>query len=444
MLKDLSKIVNLCKRRGFVFPSSEIYGGINASWDFGPLGSIMKQNIKSAWWHAMTRRRDICGVDCAIFMHPDTWKASGHIDGFSDPLVDCIECKHRFRSDNTESYLIHKTCPKCGSKNLSNPRQFNLMFKTQMGPVENDGSIVYLRPETAQGIFVNFLNCQQTTRYKLPFGIAQIGKAFRNEITPGNFIFRTREFEQMEMQYFVKPDSDDKYFAQWRADRMSFYHEYGICADNLRFKDHLPDELAHYAKCATDIEYRFPMGFSELEGIHNRGNFDLSQHMEHSKNNLEYFDEIDSSKYLPYVIETSVGCDRLFLAFLCDAYYEESLNQAEGNQSKNDADVRVVLKLHPKIAPIKAAILPLSKKEQLCTIADNLYNDLSKQFDLDFDISGSIGKRYRRQDEIGTPFCITVDFDSINDQAATVRHRDTMQQLRINFDNISSYINQHL
>ncbi len=438
-LTDLNTIVSLSKRRGFVFQSSEIYGGLGSCWDYGPLGSIMKYNVKMAWWKAMTRRKDICGIDAAILMAPMVWKASGHVDGFSDPLVDCKECKTRFRSDNTETYLKEKKCPNCGSKNLSEPRQFNLMFKTHMGPVEDTGSEVYLRPETAQGIFVNFLNCQVTTRYKIPFGIAQIGKSFRNEITPGNFIFRTREFEQMEMQYFVKPGTDDAAFEDWKSTRMQFYKKFGVRMENLRFHPHGPGELAHYAKAAFDVQYQFPMGWSELEGIHNRSDFDLTQHMKFSGKSLEYFDEASKEKFVPFVIETAVGCDRLFLALLCDAYREEVTTDEKGAE-----DVRVVLGLHPDISPMKAAILPLSKKEELIGPAEKIYQDLSQEFDIVYDESASIGKRYRRQDEIGTPFCITVDFETLNDQAVTVRHRDTMKQDRVPMLDLETYIRKGL
>ncbi len=395
----------------------------------------MKLNVKKAWWTSMTRRADICGIDASILMHPTVWKASGHVDGFSDPLVDCKDCKHRFRADNTESYLKDQKCPNCGSKNLSEPRQFNLMFKTHMGPVEDAGSVVYLRPETAQGHFVNFLNCQQSTRYKIPFGIAAIGKSFRNEITPGNFIFRTREFEQMEMQYFVKPGTDEKYFEEWKEIRWSFYSKFGMKKENLRFHPHGPNELAHYAKAAFDVQYLFPMGWSELEGIHNRSDFDLSQHTKFSGKQLEYFDEANKEKFIPYVIETAVGCDRLFLAFLCDAYREEVTKDDKGQE-----DVRVVLGLHPQIAPIKAAILPLMKKPELTAIADKIREQLSEDFDVLYDETASIGKRYRRQDEIGTPYCMTVDYETIQDQAVTVRHRDTMKQERIKITELNQYV----
>ncbi|MBX3017916.1 MAG: glycine--tRNA ligase [Bdellovibrionaceae bacterium] len=433
-LPDLNTLVSLSKRRGFVFQSSEIYGGLGSCWDYGPLGSLMKLNVKRAWWNAMTRRKDIVGLDASILMHPTVWKASGHVDGFSDPLVDCKDCKTRFRSDNTESYLKDKKCPNCGSKNLSEPRQFNLMFKTHMGPVEDTGSVVYLRPETAQGHFVNFLNCQQSSRNKIPFGIAAIGKSFRNEITPGNFIFRTREFEQMEMQFFVKPGTDEQWFETWKELRMGFYKKYGFKLENLRFEAHGKDELAHYAKAAFDVQYLFPMGWSELEGIHNRSDFDLTQHTKFSGKTLEYFDEASKEKFIPYVIETAVGCDRLFLAFLVDAYREEVTRDEKGE------DVRIVLGLHPEIAPLKVAVLPLSKKEELTSVADKLYAQLAEEFDSTYDESGSIGKRYRRQDEVGTPYCATVDFDTLNDQCVTVRHRDTMKQDRVPIEKLNEYV----
>jgi glycyl-tRNA synthetase len=434
-LTDLNTLVSLSKRRGFVFQSSEIYGGLGSCWDYGPLGSLMKLNVKRAWWNSMTRRADMVGIDAAILMHPTVWKASGHVDGFSDPLVDCKNCKTRFRSDNTDSYLNEKKCPQCGSKDLSEPRQFNLMFKTHMGPVEDSGSVIYLRPETAQGHFVNFQNCQQSSRYKIPFGIAAIGKSFRNEITPGNFIFRTREFEQMEMQYFVKPGTDDKYFEQWKETRWNFYLKYKINPENLRFQPHGPTELAHYAKAAVDVQYKFPMGFSELEGVHNRSDFDLTQHSKFSGKNLEYFDEANKEKFLPYVIETAVGCDRLFLAFMCDAYREEVTKDETGSE-----DTRIVLGLHPDIAPYKVAVLPLSKKEELTSVADKIRDQLAEDFDTQYDETASIGKRYRRQDEIGTPFCVTVDFETANDQSVTVRHRDKMTQERVPMSQLNGYI----
>lgn len=434
-LRDLQTLVSLSKRRGFVFQSSEIYGGLNSCWDYGPLGSQMKLNVKRVWWNEMTRRQNMCGIDAAILMHPMVWKASGHVDGFSDPLVDCKDCKARFRADNTDSYLNEKKCPQCGSKNLSEPRQFNLMFKTHMGPVEDDSNKIYLRPETAQGHFVNFLNCQTTTRYKIPFGIAAIGKSFRNEITPGNFVFRTREFEQMEMQYFVKPGEDEKSFEMWKDTRWNFYLKYGMKKENLRFHPHGPTELAHYAKAAFDVQYLFPMGWSELEGIHNRSDFDLSQHMKFSGKSLEYFDEVSKEKFIPYVIETAVGCDRLFLAFLCDAYREEISKDEKGQE-----DIRVVLGLHPEIAPVKVAVLPLTKKDELTSVAEKLRDQLAEDFFTHYDESASIGKRYRRQDEIGTPYCVTVDYDSLNDQCVTVRHRDTMKQDRVSMPQLNEYL----
>ncbi|MEY4616686.1 MAG: glycyl-tRNA synthetase [Pseudomonadota bacterium] len=436
-LEDMQTLVALCKQRGFVFPSSEVYGGLSSCWDYGPLGSQMKMNVKRAWWNAMTRRQDVVGIDAAILMHPTVWKASGHVDGFSDPLVDCKNCKQRFRSDNTESYLNHKKCPFCGSHDLTEPRQFNLMFKTFMGPSDDSASIVYLRPETAQGIFVNFGNCQTTSRKKIPFGIAQIGKSFRNEITPGNFIFRTREFEQMEMQYFVKPGTDTGWFDQWKDLRWNFYLKLGINPDNLRFLPH--ETLAHYAKAAVDVQYKFPIGWQELEGIHNRSDFDLSQHMKFSGKSLEYFDEANKEKFIPWVIETAVGCDRLFLALLCEAYREEVTVDEKGAE-----DVRVVLGLHPDISPIKVAILPLSKKPELTEPAMRLREELAETWEVTYDEAQSIGKRYRRQDEIGTPFCVTYDFDSINDQAVTVRHRDTMQQERVAISELANYIHSKL
>lgn len=426
-LKDLQTLVSLSKQRGFVYQSSEVYGGLGSCWDYGPLGAQLKMNVKRAWWEAMTRRQDVVGLDAAILMHPTVWKASGHVDNFSDPLVDCKKCKARHRADHLES----KVCPNCGSQELTEPRNFNLMFKTHMGPVEDEGAVVYLRPETAQGIFVNFENVQASMRKKLPFGIAQIGKSFRNEITPGNFIFRTREFEQMEMQYFVTPGEDDGFYAQWKEWRMEFYRAIGINEKNLKFHPHGPGELAHYAKAAEDIQYLFPMGWSELEGIHNRTNFDLSQHAKFSGKKIEYFDEAKKEKYVPYVIETAVGCDRLILAVMCDAYAEEKVG---------DGDTRVVMKFHPRLAPVKAAILPLSKKEPLTDIADKLFADLTTVVETQYDESGSIGKRYRRQDEIGTPLCVTVDFDTLEDKQVTVRHRDTMAQTRIAIDQLKNYV----
>jgi glycyl-tRNA synthetase len=435
-LGDLATMVSLCKRRGFVYQSSEIYGGLNSCWDYGPLGSNLKMNVKQVWWNAMTRRDDVVGLDAAILMAPMVWKASGHIDGFSDPLVDCKKCKQRFRADQLPQALEASCKENCKGAFLTEPRSFNLMFKTFMGPVEDESAIVYLRPETAQGIFVNFDNVQTTTRKKIPFGIAQIGKSFRNEITPGNFTFRTREFEQMEMQYFVKPGTDESFFEKWKETRWNFYLKLGMNPEKLRFKPHGPDELAHYAKAAVDVQYEFPFGWQELEGVHNRSDFDLSQHQKFSGKKLEYFDEVSKEKFLPFVIETAVGCDRLILALLCDAYREEnSVDEETGRE-----DTRVVLGFHPEIAPIKAAILPLSKKAELIEPAMKLRDQLAKEFSVQYDDAASIGKRYRRQDEIGTPFCMTYDFDSNTDLKVTVRERDSMKQERVALDQIETYI----
>lgn len=435
-LNDLATLVSLCKRRGFIFQSSEIYGGLNSCWDYGPLGAQFKLNVKMSWWEAMTRRADIVGLDAAILMHPQVWKSSGHVDGFSDPLVDCKKCRTRFRQD-TAMVDGKVVCPNCGSTEVTEPRNFNLMFKTHMGPVESEGSVVYLRPETAQGIFVNFENVATSMRKKIPFGIAQIGKSFRNEITPGNFTFRTREFEQMEMQYFVKPGSDMDWFNTWKETRWNYYQTTGVRMEKLRFKEHGPGELAHYAKAAFDVQYEFPFGWNELEGIHNRSDFDLREHQKFSGKKLEYFDEAAKEKYLPYVIETAVGCDRLALAILCDAYREEQVAGDEG-------DTRIVMGFKPYFAPYKAAILPLSKKEPLQEMGMKIRDDLAKSFVVDYDETASIGKRYRRQDEIGTPFCVTVDFESLEDKKVTIRHRDKMSQDRISVDQIKNYLDDKL
>lgn len=436
-LQDLATLVSLAKRRGFIFQSSEIYGGLNSCWDYGPLGAHFKFNVKSHWYRAMTRRRDIVGLDAAILMHPTVWKASGHVDGFSDPLVDCKKCKNRFRED-TAVVDGQVTCPRCGSTEVTESRQFNLMFATHMGPVADEGSTVYLRPETAQGIFVNFENVATSMRKKIPFGIAQIGKSFRNEITPGNFTFRTREFEQMEMQFFVQPGTDEQWFETWKQRRWDFYLELGMRKEKLRYKEHGPTELAHYAKAAFDVQYEFPFGWQELEGVHNRSDFDLGQHQKFSGKKLEYFDEVSKAKYLPYVIETAVGCDRLCLALLCDAYREEKVVENDRE------DLRVVLGLKPELAPIKAAILPLSKKEPLIRMAEDLYDRLAVDWDIEYDETASIGKRYRRQDEIGTPLCVTVDFQSVEDEAVTVRHRDSMKQDRVKVTELKTYVAQKL
>ena len=438
-LEDLQTLVSLCKRRGFIFPSSQIYGGLNACYDYGPLGVQLKQNVKKLWWKSMTCRRDIVGVDAAILMHPKVWEASGHVDGFSDPLIQCKDCKIRFRPEDD---IENTKCPDCKSANLTPPKQFNLMFKTFMGAVEDSASQIYLRPETAQGIFVNFENIYVSMRKKIPFGIAQIGKAFRNEITPGNFTFRTREFEQMEMQYFVQPGTDEKYLEEWKEARLRFYQHFD--KDYIRLREHKSDELAHYAKAAFDIEYKFPIGWQEVEGIHHRSDFDLRQHQEFSGKNLEFFSEESKEKFLPYVIETSAGCDRFVLMSLCDAYRLENI-PSENQKS----DVRVVMKLHPLLAPVTIAVLPLSKKESLKVLAEKLYKDIYKDFTLEdlsvqYDETGSIGKRYRRQDEIGTVFCVTVDFDSLEDEKVTIRDRDSMKQERVGISQLTSYIRDHL
>jgi glycyl-tRNA synthetase len=435
-IQDLATLTSLCKRRGFIFPSSEIYGGINSCWDYGPLGAELKNNLKKIWWEAMVRRPEIVGLDASILMAPQVWKASGHVDNFTDPLVDCKKCKSRFRQDQLPEGS--KKCPTCGNNELGEARNFNLMFKTFMGPVEESAAVVYLRPETAQGIYVNFENVQVSMRRKIPFGIAQIGKAFRNEITPGNFIFRTREFEQMEMQMFVKPGSDEKVMEEWKQIRMDFYLKYGIRKENLQFHAHGPKELAHYAKSAFDIQYKFPIGWQEIEGIHNRTDFDLNNHQKLSGKNLEYFEEATKEKYIPYIIETSAGCDRNVLTFLCDAYRSEKV---EGDTAD---DARVVLGFHPALAPLKVAILPLSKKEPLMNYADKIRDALSKHWMVQTDEAGSIGKRYRRQDEVGTPLCVTVDFQTLEDQKVTVRHRDTMKQDRVDASQLHQYVWQKL
>ncbi len=439
----MDKLVSLCKRRGFIFQSSEIYGGTGSVWDYGPLGVELKKNLKDQWWKAMVRMRDdVEGLDAAILMHPRTWEASGHVAGFTDPLVDCKVCKGRFRADKLED----ARCPQKPSKRpgeaeqcqLTEPRMFNLMFTTFMGPVEESASTVYLRPETAQGIFVNFLNVQQSTRQKVPFGIAQIGKAFRNEITPGNFIFRTREFEQMEMQFFVEPGEDMKWFEYWKAERMAWHKSLGLAPERLNYHQHAGTELAHYARAAFDIEFDFggTLGFQEIEGIHNRGDFDLGRHQEYSGKKLEYFDQPNNKRYLPYVIETSVGADRTTLAALVNAYREETV---EGEE-----EGRTVLGLHPSLAPIKAAVFALTKKEGMPDMAHRIANGLRQYFPVDYDETGSIGKRYRRQDEVGTPFCITVDTESVKDGTVTVRDRDTLKQDRISADAVREYLTERL
>jgi glycyl-tRNA synthetase len=432
----MDKLVSLCKRRGFIFQSSEIYGGVGSVYDYGPLGVELKNNIASAWWKAMVHRRDdIEGVDAGILMHPDVWVASGHVEGFSDPLVECRNCHRRFRADELEEIAAGRPddqqCPVCGTTGeFTDARQFNLMLKTYMGPVEEDAAVVYLRPETAQGIYVNFKNVLESSRQKIPFGIAQIGKAFRNEITPGNFVFRTREFEQMEMQYFVKPDTDEEWFDYWMERRMEWVKSLGIRGELLRFHEHGPDELAHYAKKAFDIEYRFPFGWQEFEGIHNRTDFDLSRHQEHSGKKLEYFETQSGERYTPCVIETSAGLTRTLLVVLADAYHEEEVG---GEQ-------RVLLRLSPRLAPTKVAVFPLVKKDGMPEVATRVADELRRTLTVFYDAAGSIGRRYRRQDEAGTPFCVTVDGQTLEDETVTVRDRDTLAQVRVSIGGLTAYL----
>jgi glycyl-tRNA synthetase len=436
----MDKLVSLAKRRGFIFQSSEIYGGLGSVWDYGPLGVELKNNLKGRWWHSMVHERDdIEGIDAAILMHAKVWEASGHVSGFTDPLVDCKVCKNRFRADDERLKGTPGTpdaqCPVCGNKGcLTEPRMFNLMFKTFMGPVEEDAAVIYLRPETAQGIYVNYLNVMQASRQKIPFGIAQVGKAFRNEITPGNFTFRTREFEQMEMQYFVKPGDDERCFEEWKARRMDWHRSLGIDPNKLRFHQHTAEELAHYAKTAFDIEYEFPFGWKEFEGIHNRTDFDLSRHQEYSGKKLEYVDTAGGERYLPYIIETSLGADRLALVVLVDAYREEEVA----------GERRVVLALQPSLAPIKVGIFPLVKKDGMPEIARKIHDDLRGRFTTFYDDGGSIGRRYRRQDEAGTPFGVTVDGQTVADQTVTVRDRDTLVQERVAAGQLVAYLGERL
>ncbi len=418
---NLESIVSLAKRRGFVFQSSEIYGGLSSAWDYGPLGVELKNRIQAYWWREMTRLHDnIVGIDAAILMHPRVWEASGHVENFHDPMVDCRECKSRFRADHIDTAA---PCPVCGRRgSFTEPRQFNLMFKTLMGPTDEGGSTVYLRPETAQGIYVNYRNVLQSSRLKIPFGIAQVGKAFRNEIVTKNFIFRTCEFEQMEMQYFIHPSQDDEVFDYWKNERMNYYDKIGIRRNKLRYKEHGPNELAHYAKAAFDIEYEFPFGWQELEGIHNRTNYDLQRHAEFSGKDMTWLDDGTRERFLPFIIETSAGLTRTLLMLLCDAYEEESL--AEG-------DSRTVLRFHPDLAPITAAVFPLVKKDGLAEKARELETGLRSSFATFYDQSGAIGRRYRRQDEVGTPFCVTVDYETMENDTITLRHRDSMEQERV-------------
>ena len=438
---SLDKIISLCKRRGFIFQSSEIYGGFGAVYDYGPLGVELKNNISHSWWKFMTHNHEnIVGLDSGIFMHPKIWEASGHVDAFNDPLVDCKQCKARYRADELikEDFMnanwAEIQCPKCGTTgNLTNPRQFNLMFKTNIGPIESESETAYLRPETAQGIYVNYLLVQGTMRQKVPFGIAQIGKAFRNEIVARNFIFRTREFEQMEMQYFVKPGDDDNAMIDWKEKRYNFYiNELGISEDKIRFQQHGRDELAHYAKEAWDIEYEFPFGWSEVEGVHNRTDFDLKRHQEFSGKNMQYSDQLLNEKYFPYIIETSAGLNRMLLTVLCDAYWDDSENN------------RIVMKIHPKLAPIKAVVCPLVKKDGLPEIGHKIVSDLMKNFNVLYDQQGSIGKRYYRQDEAGTPFCITVDHESKENNTVTLRNRDDQNQDRVKISDLVSIIQNRM
>ena len=450
----MDKLVSLCKGRGFIFAGSEIYGGLANTWDYGPLGVELKNNVKRAWWKKFVQENPYnIGVDCAILMNPEVWKASGHLGGFSDPLMDCKNCKARHRADNLiedymkkkgideniagwtneemENYIAEKgiVCPVCGKSDFTPIRKFNLMFKTFQGVTEDSANTIYLRPETAQGIFVNFKNVQRTTRRKIPFGIGQIGKSFRNEITPGNFIFRVREFEQMELEFFCAPGTDLDWFAYWK----DFCHKrllgLGVKDENLKLRDHDKEELAFYSKATTDFEFKFPFGWGELWGIADRTDYDLTQHANASGKDMTYIDPVSNERYVPYVIEPSLGVDRVLLAFLCNAYHEEEVGEG---------DTRVVMKLHPFLAPYKVAVLPLQKK--LGDRASEIYNSLAKKFSVDYDETGSIGKRYRRQDEIGTPMCVTVDFDTLEDNTVTVRDRDTMEQIRISVDKLEEYI----
>ncbi len=458
MEKTMEKIVSLAKGRGYVFPGSEIYGGLANSWDYGPLGVEFKNNVKRAWWQKFVQEcPHNVGLDAAILMNPETWVASGHVGGFNDPLMDCKSCKERFRADKLiedyveensldigsveamakeemEAFIAeHIVCPSCGKNDFTPIRQFNLMFKTFQGVNEDTAAQIYLRPETAQGIFVNFKNVLRTTRRKMPMGIGQIGKSFRNEITPGNFIFRIREFEQMELEFFCDPKEEFEWFNYWKEYCHKWLLNLGINDENLKLRDHAPEELSHYSNATTDIEYRFPFGWGELWGIADRTDFDLKAHMNHSGESLEYLDPVTNEKYVPYCIEPSLGADRVALAFLCEAYDEETLE---------NGDTRVVMHLHPALAPFKAAVLPLQKK--LAEPSEKLFADLAKHMNIDYDLAGSIGKRYRREDEIGTPYCITVDFDTLEDGCVTVRDRDTMQQERIAMDQVRSFLEDKL
>ncbi len=433
MPADFDTIVTLAKKRGFVFPSSEIYGGLRSAYDYGPLGVAMLRNIKDQWWRSMvTMRDDIVGLDSAVIQSPRVWEASGHVASFTDPLVECTNCHARHRLDKLDD---PDRCPTCGKRGtFTEPKQFNLMFRTHMGPVEGAGNLVYLRPETAQGIFINFENVRRTSRMKLPFGIAQIGKAFRNEITPGQFVFRTREFEQMEMEYFCRPEEADDWYRTWQEERYRWYLDLGMRVDNLRLRAHEADELSHYSSGTADIEYRFPWGWDELEGIANRTDFDLRAHAAATGKDLMYFDQETGERFYPYVIEPAAGATRTTFAFLIDAYHEEEV----------DGETRTVLRLDPRLSPIKVAVLPLSKKDELIAVVDRIAAELRPRWDVEVDITQAIGRRYRRQDEVGTPFCVTVDFDSLEDGQVTVRHRDTMAQDRIPIDEVVGYLSPRL
>ena len=433
----MEKLVSLCKRRGFVFQSSEVYGGLNGCWDFGPLGVELLRNFKEAWWQAMTSREDVEGIDASILMHPRTWEASGHVEHFTDPMVDCRECKARFRADQIEDM----PCPKHTNRpavrcqaNFTEARQFNLMFKTFVGPVEDEGSVVYLRPETCQGIYVNFLNVQASARQKVPFGIAQIGKAFRNEINTKNFLYRVREFEQMEMQFFVKPGTDEEWFEYWRQERMEWYLDLGMTPEKVRFHHQVPEERAHYAKEAYEIYYEFPFGWSEIEGVHNRTDYDLSRHQQYSGKNLTYFDDRSQERYTPYVIETSVGVGRPLMAFLVDAYREEEVR----------GEKRTVLRFHPRLAPIKAAVFPLVNRDNMPEVAQRVVADLRPYLRVFYDDGGAVGRRYRRMDEVGTPYCVTVDSQTLQDETVTVRDRDSMEQVRVSIAGLRAHLEERI
>ena len=432
--KFMEKIISLCKRKGFIFQSSSIYGGLNGCYDYGPLGSELIKNIRDTWWQSMTNRDDVEGLDASILMHSRVWEASGHVDHFTDLMVDCKNCKARFRTDEIIPEKPNQ-CPACGIKDqLTNARAFNLMFKTSVGATEDTSSVVYLRPETAQGIYVNYQNVLSSTRQKVPFGIAQIGKAFRNEINPRNFLYRVREFEQMEMQFFVRPGTDDEWFDYWVEQRVNWYKDLGLDISKLHLRE-VPDrERAHYAKRAKDFEYEFPFGINELEGVHNRTDYDLVRHAEFSGKNLNYFDQDIKERYLPYIIETSAGATRSFLAFLCDAYDEEVVNNEQ----------RTVLHLNSRLAPIKVAVFPLVKRDGMAEKAEKIYKDLKSDVKANFDIGGAIGRRYRRQDEIGTPLCVTVDSQTLEDETVTVRERDSMEQKRVSSDSLKQYILDYL